>query len=48
MARITTINSLEKAFKVSGLTQVSAQELLNGRMYLKTTGWVKSKPNRRV
>tara|TARA_R110002020_G_scaffold328142_1_gene544061 strand:+ start:728 stop:1093 length:366 start_codon:yes stop_codon:yes gene_type:complete len=40
MARITTINSLEKAFKVSG-SQVSAQELLNGRMYLKTTGWSK-------
>jgi len=38
MARVTTINSLEKAFKVSA-TQVTAQQLLNGRMCLKTTGW---------
>ena len=40
MARITTINSLEKAWKVAG-SQTSAQHLLNGRMYLKTTGWSK-------
>ena len=40
MARITTINSLDKAWKVAG-SQTSAQHLLNGRMYLKTTGWSK-------
>lgn len=42
MARITTIDSLEKAWKVAG-SQTSAQELLNGRMYLKTTGWTEVK-----
>ena len=40
MARITTIDSLEKAWKVVDY-QTSAQDLLNGRMYLKTTGWSK-------
>ena len=36
MARITKINSLEKALKVAG-GQITAQQLLNERMYLKTT-----------
>jgi len=40
MSRITTINSLEKAYKVAG-QQVTAQNLLNGRMYLKSTGFTK-------
>lgn len=40
MARITTINSFEKAWKVKG-NQLSAQQLLNENMYLKTTGWSK-------
>jgi len=40
MARITKINSLEKALKVAG-GQITAQQLLNERMYLKTTGWSK-------
>ena len=42
MARITTIDSLEKAWKVAG-SQISAQDLLNERMYLKTTGWTEVK-----
>lgn len=42
MARITTIDSLEKAWKVKG-NQLSAQDLLNENMYLKTTGWSKVK-----
>ena len=42
MARITTIDSLNKAWKVAGY-QVSAQNLLNERIHLKTTGWSKIK-----
>lgn len=42
MGRLTKIDSLNKAWKVSG-SQVSAQQLLNGRMYLKTSGWSKVK-----
>lgn len=42
MGRITKIDSLNKAWKVAG-SQTSAQNLLNGRMYLKTTGWSKVK-----
>ena len=40
MARITTIDSLEKAWKVTDY-QTSAQDLLNERIHLKTTGWSK-------
>ena len=38
MGRITKIDSLEKAWKVVDY-QTSAQDLLNERLYLKTTGW---------
>ena len=40
MGRITKIDSLEKAWKVVDY-QTSAQDLLNERLYLKTTGWSK-------
>lgn len=40
MARITTIDSLEKAWKVVDY-QTSAQDLLDCKIYLKTTGWSK-------
>jgi len=42
MGRLTKIDSLNKAWKVAG-SQTSAQQLLNGRMYLKTAGWSKVK-----
>lgn len=42
MGRLTKIDSLNKAWKVAG-GQISAQQLLNGRMHLKTTGWSKVK-----
>tara|TARA_R110000782_G_scaffold145379_1_gene238115 strand:+ start:390 stop:791 length:402 start_codon:yes stop_codon:yes gene_type:complete len=42
MARITTIDSLNKAWKVTDY-QTSAQNLLNERIHLKTTGWTKVK-----